>query len=48
MNFHVQPYDPIDEALEQLVQFNATPTDEREHTEEELIGLLAHRVQRKK
>ncbi|MEX2209744.1 MAG: hypothetical protein WD603_02085 [Patescibacteria group bacterium] len=44
MNFYVKQYDPIEDAIEQLRRFNETPANEREHTEEELIGLLAHQV----
>ncbi|MDP9211751.1 MAG: hypothetical protein M3N59_00520 [bacterium] len=44
MNFYVKQYDPIEDAIEQLRRFNETPVREREHSEEELIGLLAHQV----
>lgn len=44
MNFVVQPYDPLDEAIQNFVQFNQDP-DSSDHTEDELIRLAAHAVQ---
>jgi hypothetical protein len=44
MNFIVKPYDPLEEALQLFEQHNQTPANEREHTEEELISLVVHKV----
>ena len=44
MNFIVKPYDPIEEAMQLFLEFNNTPTAERDQTEEELIQLAVHRV----
>ncbi len=43
MNFLVQPYDPLDEAIQNFVQFNQDP-QRSEHTEDELIRLAVHAV----
>lgn len=43
MNFTVQPYDPIDEAIQSFVQFNDDPQSS-DHTEEELVQLAVHAV----
>jgi hypothetical protein len=44
MNFIIKPYDPLEEAMQLFQEFNATPAEQREHTEEELIKLAVHRV----
>ncbi len=44
MNAVVKPYDPLDAALQQLIEFNAQEPNEREYTEAELIRLLVHQV----
>ncbi len=43
MNFTVKPYDPLEEALQNFVQFNQDP-DNFDHTEEELVRLAVHAV----
>ena len=43
MNFLVKPYDPIDEAIQNFVQFNDDPQNS-DHTEEELVRLAVHAV----
>lgn len=44
MNFIVEPYDPVKEAIQLFAKFNAAPAAEREHSEEELIQLVVHKV----
>ena len=44
VKFIVKPYDPIEDAIQQLREFNATPEASREQSEVELITLLAHNV----
>lgn len=44
MNFSVQLYDPIAEALELFTRFNRETDAERELSEDELTRLIVHRV----
>lgn len=44
MNFIVKEYDPIEDALQRFLKFNATPVAEREISEDDLISLVVHRV----
>jgi hypothetical protein len=44
MNFIVKPYDPLEEAMQLFLEFNATPPAQRQQTEEELIQLAVHKV----
>ncbi|MDP3999884.1 MAG: hypothetical protein Q8Q11_00385 [bacterium] len=44
MNFIVKEYDPIEDALQRFLKFNATPAHEREISEDDLISLVVHRV----
>lgn len=46
MNFVIKPYDPIEEAIQLFCEYNQTPADEREHTEQELTQLVVHRIKR--
>lgn len=43
MNFVVKEYDPIEEAIQKLSQFNQDPTTS-DHTEDELIQLAVHKI----
>lgn len=43
MNFTIKPYDPIDEAIQNFVQFNQDP-DASDHSEQELVQLAVHAV----
>lgn len=46
MNFIVQQYDPIDEAIELFARHNATPPAQRDNTEEELTQLAVQKIRR--
>ncbi|HEY8108869.1 MAG TPA: hypothetical protein VIF43_02590 [Patescibacteria group bacterium] len=44
MKFVVKEYDPIEYVLQQFLKFNATPPEDREVTEEQLIRRLSAHV----
>lgn len=44
MNFVVKEYDPIEDALQQFIKFNATLPEERETTEVQLIRRVSDRI----
>ena len=44
MNFIVKEYDPIEDALQQFLKFNATPAEDREITERQLIRKVSARI----
>jgi hypothetical protein len=44
MNFIIKPYDPYEDALQILQKFNATPADEQQESEQEVLQLIAHRI----
>lgn len=44
MNFIIKEYDPIEDALQQLRKFNATPVEERGITERQLIRRVSDQI----
>ena len=44
MNFIVKQFDPYEQALRDLDEFNKSLPHERDCSEEELIRLIAHRI----
>lgn len=44
MNFVVKEYDPIEDALQQFLEFNALPAEEREISEQQLIRKVSQRI----
>lgn len=43
MNFTIKPYDPIDEAIQNFVSYNADPQGS-EHNEDDLIRMAVHAI----
>ena len=44
MNFVVKEYDPIEDALQQFLKFNATPADQREISEQQLVRRVSAQI----
>ena len=47
MNFVIKAYDPIEEAIALFDEFNRTPAEQREHSEDQLTQLVVHRIKQR-